>query len=352
MSNKEKFVLNQEAGISSNPEKFAESIIAKLEKTKGAEQSVELANFVEVLDNASLSNPGAVIKVLDYLYKNKDGTLVQFYEEPISGKKHDAKLFRPDGVLGVVPLTRNLTGAVTDQAQDGNKDILDVGCGCGLTSIAAADLGNRVIALDLSRLAVATTRLNAIWNNAEANIKFVHSNLSDYQSDQKFDILASNPPISPLPEDKANEAVTLYRNLSEGKLDTAASQFAINYYVDEEGRNLLDLIFQKALLLLKENGEVIVSGGNICQNTLETFQKIGGKYGFKSTSIKSIGNSYADFRKGYTLEPLFGEDFIKKAVTDGIEVYTDQALKNRVANSKEIEGINYFFKGFAAIFKK
>jgi len=72
-----------------------------------------------------------------------------------------------------------------------NKSFLELGCGTGYLSVAAARAGATVTASDLSSMAVRNTKLNATLN--KVSIKVVHSDLFVNISGT-FDVIAINPP--------------------------------------------------------------------------------------------------------------------------------------------------------------
>lgn len=72
-----------------------------------------------------------------------------------------------------------------------NKSLLELGCGTGYVSVAAARAGAVVTASDLSSRAVRNTKLNATQNNV--SIKVVHSDLFASITGT-FDVIAINPP--------------------------------------------------------------------------------------------------------------------------------------------------------------
>src|SRR5690606_1254737 len=72
-----------------------------------------------------------------------------------------------------------------------NKSFLELGCGTGYLSVAAARAGAEVTASDLSSMAVRNTKLNATQN--KVSIKVVKSDLFANISG-KFDVIAINPP--------------------------------------------------------------------------------------------------------------------------------------------------------------
>jgi 2-polyprenyl-6-hydroxyphenyl methylase/3-demethylubiquinone-9 3-methyltransferase len=76
------------------------------------------------------------------------------------------------------------------------KSFLDIGCGSGLFSIAAARLGaQKVLGIDIDLLSVQTSRQNAeLWLNGDADISFIQASALDAaQMDELgvFDIVYS-----------------------------------------------------------------------------------------------------------------------------------------------------------------
>ena len=73
-----------------------------------------------------------------------------------------------------------------------NKNILELGCGSGLISIAAAKRGALVTSSDISLTAVQALPNNAKLNSAKLTI--IHSDLFAMIPDQQFDLIFINPP--------------------------------------------------------------------------------------------------------------------------------------------------------------
>ena len=73
-----------------------------------------------------------------------------------------------------------------------NKALLEVGCGSGLISIAAAKAGAVVTAIDINPLAVQTAKKNAVTNCV--NIEVVESNMFSALSGRTFDYVLITPP--------------------------------------------------------------------------------------------------------------------------------------------------------------
>ncbi len=72
------------------------------------------------------------------------------------------------------------------------KSIVDVGCGSGILSIAANELGaSEIVAVDLDELAIKSTNNNLKLNDMSECVKVMHGNLLD-KVNGKFDVIVSN----------------------------------------------------------------------------------------------------------------------------------------------------------------
>jgi release factor glutamine methyltransferase len=78
-----------------------------------------------------------------------------------------------------------------------DKTFLELGCGSGLISIAAAKAGAYVTALDLSKTALENTTYNAKKNHID--IEIIHSDLFNDLKKKSFDWIIINPPYYPRP---------------------------------------------------------------------------------------------------------------------------------------------------------
>jgi release factor glutamine methyltransferase len=72
--------------------------------------------------------------------------------------------------------------------------ILDMGTGSGVAAVAAARLGARVVAVDISLEAVRCARINVLLNGVEDLVDVRHSNLFEEVRDKTFDVVLFNPP--------------------------------------------------------------------------------------------------------------------------------------------------------------
>ncbi|OEF96942.1 ribosomal protein L11 methyltransferase [Vulcanibacillus modesticaldus] len=74
----------------------------------------------------------------------------------------------------------------------GDEEVIDVGCGTGVLSIAAAKLGAKhILALDLDEVAIKSAKLNAKINNVGSVIEVKQNNLLD-NIDKRVDLVMAN----------------------------------------------------------------------------------------------------------------------------------------------------------------
>ena len=94
---------------------------------------------------------------------------------------------------GAHPTTQLCLEALEDRVQSAS-DILDLGCGSGILSIAAAKLGARkVLALDTDRIAVEAARENAAANGVADKITAEQGSLAAIKtSARRFDLVVVN----------------------------------------------------------------------------------------------------------------------------------------------------------------
>lgn len=96
------------------------------------------------------------------------------------------------------PETEELIDHVIKQAKEisGTKKVLDIGTGSGCIAVSLAlELENaEVTALDISEAALEVAEKNAL--NNQADVRFINVDILDPAQfpDEKFDIIASNPP--------------------------------------------------------------------------------------------------------------------------------------------------------------
>ncbi len=102
-----------------------------------------------------------------------------------------------ENVLIPRPDTEILVEEVIKLAKNINaKKILDLCTGSGAIAVSLAKYieGSQITATDISRKALSIAKLNATNNDVEDRITFVSSDLFQNISEEKYDIIVSNPP--------------------------------------------------------------------------------------------------------------------------------------------------------------
>jgi release factor glutamine methyltransferase len=104
------------------------------------------------------------------------------------------------GVFRPISDSRFLADVLREQTLPPRATVLDLCTGSGILAVTAALRGARsVTAVDVSRRAVATARLNARLNGVR--VRAVRGDLFDAVGDEAFDAIVSNPPYVPSDED-------------------------------------------------------------------------------------------------------------------------------------------------------
>lgn len=101
-----------------------------------------------------------------------------------------------EGVLIPRPETEELVAAVTERTA-GSCSVLDLctGSGCIAVSLAKRLKNSSVTAVDISAEALEYARRNAERNGVD--IDFIESDVFNFESDRRFDVIVSNPPYVP-----------------------------------------------------------------------------------------------------------------------------------------------------------
>lgn len=105
------------------------------------------------------------------------------------------------GVFRPISDSRFLADVLREQTFPPRASALDLCTGSGILALTAAQRGARdVTAVDVSRRAVATVRLNARLNGL--SVRAVRGDLFEPVAGQRFDAIVSNPPYVPSEDDE------------------------------------------------------------------------------------------------------------------------------------------------------
>ena len=104
---------------------------------------------------------------------------------------------RPDHVMGISSTTVAFAAMLVRPPA---QRTLDLGTGNGYLALLAAEHSRGVLATDVNPRAVAMARFNAMLNRAE-NLETAQGSLYEPAGDQRFDLIASNPPFVVSPQE-------------------------------------------------------------------------------------------------------------------------------------------------------
>jgi release factor glutamine methyltransferase len=149
------------------------------------------------------------------------------------------------GVFRPISDTWLLADALREHAPGAR--VLDVCTGSGALAVTAALAGTRAVtAVDVSRRAVMTARLNAMLNGAAVRAR--RGDLFSTLGDQRYDVIVANPPYVPDPR--------------QDRPPTRGPQRA--WDAGRDGRIVLDRLIAEAPRHLRPGGTLLVVHSEIC----------------------------------------------------------------------------------------
>jgi release factor glutamine methyltransferase len=151
-----------------------------------------------------------------------------------------------------------LASRLRDELAPG-ASVADVCTGSGVLAVSAAMAGaGKVTAVDVSRRAALTARLNARLNGV--SVRALRGDLLEPVAGERFDIIVSNPPYVPAADDE---------------LPTSGPERA--WDAGRDGRALLDRICDQAPTHLKPGGTLLIVHSSVCgeQRTVEMLTERG-----------------------------------------------------------------------------
>ena len=126
--------------------------------------------------------------------------------------------------------------------------VLEVGCGCGIVSIAASLNAEKVTSIDINPHAIKCTKENIKLNNRK-NIEVIESNLFE-KIDDKYDLILFNTPYLPVTEEE-HDVDDDYSKAWDGGVD---------------GRKVIDAFLEEAPKYLKEDGTIQLVQSSLSDN--------------------------------------------------------------------------------------
>ena len=121
------------------------------------------------------------------------------------------------------------------------ETVLDMGTGCGILGIIAAEKAHAVVAVDVTPYAVRCARENARLNKVQNKIYYVQGDLFTPLSESfKFDVILFNSPYIPADEDET------------------ASWIGRAWAGGASGRQVIDRFIAEAPNYLKQMGRVLL----------------------------------------------------------------------------------------------
>lgn len=141
-----------------------------------------------------------------------------------------------------------------------NVSVIDMGTGCGLLGIIAAENASRVVAVDINPYAVLCAKENAKLNHVEDKMLFLRGDLfTPIKSGEKFDLILFNAPYLPL---KNVESKSWLEHAWNGEAD---------------GREVINRFIHAVPKYLEKNGRVLLMQSTLSDvdKTLRAFEKNG-----------------------------------------------------------------------------
>ena len=137
--------------------------------------------------------------------------------------------------------------------------VLDVGTGCGILAVLAAEKACRVVAFDVNPFAVRCAKRNSVLNNVRGKIDFMQTDLLTALSvEARFDLIVFNAPYLPAAE---HEAETWLGKSWAGGFN---------------GRQVIDRFIAQAPLHLEPNGRALMMQSTLADvdETIRRFEAL------------------------------------------------------------------------------
>jgi release factor glutamine methyltransferase len=152
------------------------------------------------------------------------------------------------------------------------RKAIDVGAGCGILGIIAAETADEVVAIDVNPYAVLCAKQNATLNHAISKMIFIQGDLfGSLKLCLKFDLVLFNAPYLP----------------SENEDD---SWQAKSWAGGQNGRSVIDRFIDEVPTYLSPNGQIL-----LMQSSLSNVDKTLMKYKNKGLTAKVVTSKNLPF---------------------------------------------------------
>ncbi|MFE2537138.1 HemK2/MTQ2 family protein methyltransferase [Streptomyces sp. NPDC059371] len=137
-------------------------------------------------------------------------------------------------------------------------EVLEIGTGTGAVALSAAARGARVTAVDVSRRAVFTARLNALRHGLP--LRVLHGDFMACTQGRRFDVVVTNPPYVPSPS---------------ARVPSSGPERA--WDAGPDGRAVIDRICESAPFILRPGGVLLMVHSVMCdpERTLKRLAQAG-----------------------------------------------------------------------------
>lgn len=167
-------------------------------------------------------------------------------------------------VLGGVYKTSADTELMADTVDIGRDEtFLEIGCGTGVVCLVLSLQAKSGIGVDINKLAIENSKLNAVRNSVINNVEFLESNLFENVQGQ-FDVVICNPPYN--------------NNTAKDNIDK------MFWDTDDDMKRRF---FQEVGKYLKENGRIYFGWANFADLDLYLPFRLAEEYGFEVVNVSS-----------------------------------------------------------------
>jgi len=161
--------------------------------------------------------------------------------------------------------------------------VLDMGTGCGILAVLAAEKAEKVLAVDINPYAIKCAKKNAEINNVKHKIDFILGDIfKPIKPGEAFDLIMFNAPY--LPAEPDEEKSWIGKAWAGGKT----------------GRKIIDRFISDAPKFLRRNGRILLVQSSLSDvgKSLKAFNRLG-------LSAKVIAETKVPFEKIVLIEACF-----------------------------------------------